>query len=442
MGLFTLRSIWSIVASQRTDLGSLAARSGLIVALNLVSQLVAIGSALLMTRLYRPEDLVIYSVLIGAMNILGLAACARADQFFMVARDSLEASKYIKLGVAMAVAFGLTTSVGLQLIFAGGIGGVADLDASAAGELVGLAVALSGFLQILQAALVRMNRISTFAAVQVLQSVLFCVLVVAFGILGWSYDGPPAAALLSMFACVVVQFYCVRMAGNHLQSGPEINGPSAINARGVAMATLAAVVNGLSQPYLLLMLGPLYFAAGDVGLLSVAVRVVLLPSIVVGNTLMQLFLGRYSESVRLKRRCAIIVKQFTCLGVVLGLLLLFGGATVIPLAVQLFLSQEWSGVSGLAISLLPFAAAQLVVRPIGQTLGLLGKQAYYLAWEVSRLIAVVAVLFVAIRYSRPLVEVSWLVSMVHTFFYLVLVLMILREAKNFDGKILGAVEDV
>ncbi len=155
-----------------------------------------------------------------------------------------------------------------------------------------------------------------------------------------------------------------------------------------------------------LQLPPLLFAASYglevAGIVALAQRVVLAPLVFVGQAASQVYHGTGGRLSREDPRGlrSLFVQtsvRLLALGVVpMALLAAFG-----PFLFTLVFGDEWTESGQYARLLVPAFLVQLVVSPLSQTLNILERQRWQLAWDVVRLALVVGAIVGSAALSMP-----------------------------------------
>jgi O-antigen/teichoic acid export membrane protein len=138
------------------------------------------------------------------------------------------------------------------------------------------------------------------------------------------------------------------------------------------------------------------FGVKQAGWFTVGQRVMALPSTIVGQAVGQVYLHDAAEAVRTDLRSLrdLYVRTARRL-ILLGIVVFVPIALLAPVAFATIFGSDWRRAGVYAQITAIMFLLQLVVSPLSQTLNVIGRQDLQLGWDVSRLIAMITLFWVA-----------------------------------------------
>lgn len=396
------------------------ARNALVVlGANVVAQALPILAAPLLTRLYTPADFGVIAVFASALSMTLSVATARFDWSVPNARSNTSAAALMLLGVATL--FTCTLVITLVWVWVPSLWGMLGTF----GWLLPLTVLGAGTQQLLQAWHVRNATLPSIGKAKVAQSIANVGVSIAAA----------SAGFWGLIAGVLV--------GAWVGLGPLWKGANGLttalrrlSAQRIAVAlhrfrheaawsTLASAVNTASFAVVPLMLAR-HYSIAEVGYFALMQRVALGPISLVGSAVSQSF---WAEAARLVRQDPSALAQ------------LYGSNTVrlawasLPLALvalagplyigPLFGTAQWDGAGRILAASVPMLVGQMVISPLSHLI-IHRKQHWQAAWDVARVLLLLATIECAAILGAPFATTVLCLSTMMALMYIILMLMNFR----------------
>lgn len=375
-----------------------------------IAQALLVVSAPLITRLYSPSDVGVYSVATSILVVLTVVACLRYEWAIPLPESDVAAANVVAL--CLVVAIGTSCTAGLALWLAGG-SLLALLGASQLGPWV-LLIAVgqlgAGVVLAFTGLAIRTKRFSDIAVNRLTQSGTMVCVQVGFGLSGLgplglllgsvagnlAGSGRLARAAWRAYAPVfrTVTWVGVKFAAGRYRRFPIFSSGSALlNSVG-------------EQAPLLLLVGIFGTTVG--GQYALAQRVSALPVSLVAAAVAQVFVA---ETARLAREEPSALRGMfgrttrTLALIAIGPFALL--ALLAPILAGVVFGDAWRDAGFFVAILVPMFYLQLLTSPTGGTLDVLERQDLHLVREILRLVFVGgAAILAAVADVSPLVAVG------------------------------------
>lgn len=363
-----------------------------------ITQGVALLASPLVTRLYSPQDFGVLATYTSVTSVAIVVAGLRYDVAIPLPEDDGSAANLLALACISVVIVALV--VGLALGFS------SDLVSSrfprfapvlAYRWLVPIGVVGGGLYQALNFWAVRRKAFSRVARTRVTQTSAMLLGQVALGLLALR----PLGLLLADAVGRGLGTGTLARAALH-EDGIALRTVSRARLREVArayrrfplFASWAALLNavGLYVPPVLI---AGYYGAGPAGQFALGQRLLAIPMALIGDAVAQVYLA---ESSRLARTAptelASLLRRTVLRLAVTSALPLAVLAVAGPHIFGFVFGAQWAEAGVYVRILVGMVVLQLAVSPVSQTLNVLGRQSWQLAWDTCRAATVVLV-FVA-----------------------------------------------
>jgi O-antigen/teichoic acid export membrane protein len=367
-------------------------------------QVALLVSAPIISRIYSPADIGLFSLVTALAMTLGVIAALRFDLAIPLPQRDRDAHALVALGLCSAVIIcllGLTAAGFLRnwaaeifnqprlttwLFFAPVIAGV-----------IGVFGVLNQFA-------LRQRRYTSVARRNLLQSIASVMAQVGLGLVGLRTGG-----MIIGFGAGQAVGVLSLMAGSALGSDDARQGRRPVNLRAVArrygrfplLLAPSGLLNilGLQAPILLIS----WLYGGDIaGWLGMTQRILALPMSLVGLAVGQVFLAEMSraareDAVRARAIFSSVSRRLALFGGLLFAVLVGCG----PWLFSVILGDQWreSGAYGQALA--AGLALQLIASPLSQTLIVYERTLLQLGWDAGRVVAVVSAILVAAAWGSP-----------------------------------------
>lgn len=382
-----------ILVRLRSRLGSFASRVATIAGGVAIGQGILVAASPLVTRLYAPEDFGVLAAFMATIGVVGVVAAWRFPTAIALPKDDDDALAV--LGLCL-IATTITASV------TGVVAMVAADEIATRMNAPGLAalwwavppgVFALGASRSLSTWLARAERYGSIGAARAVEGSSKAALQLSLCRMGSGGIGLVVADLAARFAAIAVMIHRGLALGLPKLRFVQRDTLSRLASRYRAFPLVggpAVVLNaaGLQAPALLL---TAYFDLSVAGVYALGQRVVAMPTALVGQAASAVFVA---DGARLAREDpAALLRLFVSTTKKLALLIVIPMALLALAAPWLFtfvFGDAWTE-SGHYVRLLAVTfALQFVAVPLAQTLSILEKQRWQLAWDSGRLIVVVA----------------------------------------------------
>lgn len=362
----------------------------------------------LVTRLYAPEDVGGFAVILGLGALTASVGTGRLEHAIPIARDSVDAVRVAVLGAGLVL---LASGGSVLLVGAASILELVDAQFMQHFSLAAIpAIAFSlAFFQLVNALLLRQRAYRSVGVNKVCQG---GVTGLAQLMLGWAGFG--AAGLIWAQACGYlvgggsgVRRLLVRSTVVVRRRGLQVRTTFTRYRKFPLVLAPAALFNLAAQHLPVFALGYVY-GLYEAGLYALVMRVCGAPLGLLGQAVAQVYASefrmyRLSKDGRLASTYSRMLLRLLAIGiVVVGLLV----AVMNLWGTDLF-GAKWANI-GAVTSLLSFILLMdFATTPLSMTLAYLGKERMQLIWDVCRLLAVagvfVAVPLFSLRFGQVLV---------------------------------------
>jgi len=372
----------------------------------------------LLTRLYTPQEFGTLSVYSAIIAIMAVVASLRYELALPLAKSDEEAVNLMAVCLCVLLATTLVLGAVVFFIPAALLAGLWPIPGDQ-GPLriyrlllvVGY-VCLGGYFVALYVA-TRAGAFRPIAKTRLAQGVVGPTSQIALALLGLGAPGLLTGAILGQSAGTLGLFGSVFSGRTGLLkeiTWQRMWAQAKRYRQFPLVASWAALIDAIGGSQLLYLLIGATYSARVAGFIFLAERVVSRPMVIIGTSILQVFVGEAGRAVdsdpaQLQRRFYQVVTRQTALAAIWILL-----ANIIALLLfPAMFGEEWrDGVPYLqAISLTYFA--QAAVLPVFHTLQILEKQRLAAGWQIGRLILTVGAFFgaIALGLSAPLVIAAY-----------------------------------
>ncbi len=392
-----------------------------------IGQLLVLVSSPILSRVFDPSDFGVFGVVTSIESIVVVAAALRYELAVPLPKDDEDASALVFVGGLAVIGWAVLTA--LVLIPLAPL--IADWTNSPAvtgvAMLIPLVLLADGLGNVLAYWSIRRKRFGHLAASRAAQGAGQSAGQIALGAAGTG-----AAGLVVGYGIgkAVNTFW---LAWDAIRGPGRLARPAWSSMRRVAsryrrfplVSSWAAIVNsaGLQLPAILL---AAWFTPEAAGWFLLANRVVVGPATIFGQAGAQAFHGdlarmAHTREQRLLPSVRHFVSHLAVLGVVPALLLMVFG----PWAAETIFGSDWRTAGEFIRILAPAYFLQFVVSPLGPVLVVLERQGIQAAWDVFRLVMVVASLWVPVALGWSATDAIGIFSLQTIISYVVIGVLIL-----------------
>lgn len=358
----------------------------------IVSQLIPVAIAPILTRLFSPVDFGLYGTVVSVSALLAIFTTLRIDHGIMVAPTDNEARQIAQLALTLAAIGSLAFSILSLAVLA--IAGLFDTGHVLVWAIYSpLAGMLAADLRILTLYANRLQRFKIVSRTRILQAIVVAVASLAFGYFAFRPDG-------LVLALLVGNLFVVVMLIGPLWPPVRPTLPQSIalfrtNSNFIRYSLPADLVNTLSSrlPFILF---PLFFGLEQTGYLALAYRVIATPSRFIGSAIGEVYYSHAARDYETTGSCWPSGRKVASLLVAIGVpgfLLLFLIAE--PLFVFVF-GEAWRPAATMTQILVPMLLISFVVSPLSGVFYIAGRQKEDMMWQIAFLAATSIACFVGV----------------------------------------------
>ena len=393
-------------------------------------QLLAILAAPIVGRLYPPGVFGPFAVINALVLPLGVVAALRYELAIPLPKSRGTTRDVSKLALAIAAAFTILGTALVALLH-GPLAEVLGFPVSQSGFLIWVPViaGLSAAFAILNQLAIREKKYGAIARRNLLLNAVTVGVQIVLGLAGVGTVGLVLGLALGQLASVVSLAASVRPYLTSPTTGPRLRSVAGRFRSFPLVLAPSGLINsaGLQAP---LVLSAALYGASVSGWLGMTQRILALPLALIGQAVAQVFLGEFSEAKRagsseLQALFLRATRNLLLVGVVGAVVLV----VLAPWAFSTFLGAQWhqSGVYAQALAL--SLAVQMVGNPLSQTIIVMGKNGYQLAWDILRLVLCAGAVVVASRLGFSATNAIWWLSIASAASYLVLWVLSFRAVR-------------
>jgi O-antigen/teichoic acid export membrane protein len=325
------------------------------------SQLITVAAAPILTRLYGPES---FGVLATFSSLLGLIAvvCSLSYEIAIaVPEDEAEAIALVWLCFGLVAITTSLTVLGVVLLGDQLVDWLNEPRLNPLLWLLPVGVLLSGLYQPLSYWAIRRKQFGLLAQTKLRQSIFGVATQIAAAPLG------TIGILIGQIVTQSAGFFAIFRKSGHLLLRPAITPFTLVKTLrhyshfGI-YSSLAGLINAISNQLPTLIFASL-FGASQLGQLSLAQRLLLLPAGLIGTSVGQVFLSQAAECYREGTLLALIRRVSRKL-LLYGLVVAAAATFVVAPLMPLIFGQQWEPTRSIIPILIPLFLGKIVVSPI------------------------------------------------------------------------------
>ncbi len=351
----------------------------------------------LVTRLYGPEDLGAFGIVLGVGALIASLGTGRLEHAVPVADSNARAVQVALLGGVMIAFFSALVMVALLGVYRLDL--LASFSAMQDFPLLAVpAIALSlGVFQLVTALLLRQRSYRSVGGMKLHQGGWTGN---AQLLLGWAALGPSGLIWAQALGYAAASGYGVRKVLPRVRAVLRLHGLHLKETflrfrRFPLMLAPAALLNQATQHLPVLALGYI-FSLYEAGLYALVMRVCGAPLGLLGQAVAQVYAaefrsymgGRSGELAHQYLRMLLRLLALGCLAV--GVIVLF-----MNLWGTWLFGERWANIGVVSLLLSPMLVMDFATTPISMTMGYVGRERLQLLWDVGRLVSVAGVFVVA-----------------------------------------------
>ncbi len=385
----------------------------------------------LLTRLYDPADFGIFALYSSISALMAVVATGRYELAVMLPKEHEDAASICVLSVCLAVCVG-----GLTLAVMAGFGTeLAQLFRS--NEiwpwlfLVPLSVVMSGFNQTVVYWCNRRGKYHFLAQGGVLQAVTVAAISLMAGYVNGGAAGLIVASVTGMFVYGVFLGY-VEFPWNAVRLGMTASGRLrhlALEYRDMPLFSTMEAFVGMAALQLPLFFMTAYYSVSTAGQYSLAYKVVLLPTGMIGSAIGQVFYQRFTSSLMTSEDSSKLLKKtwltLSAIALVPSLTLFFFA----PKLFSLFFGASWQEAGEIASYLSVLMFMSFVFSSTSFSHVALRIQHISLAFAVASLVFKAVIIFFCYKLSASFYSMMFLIVMYETIQIMAMNGIALRKTK-------------
>jgi len=367
---------------------TLAAGTGL-------AQALVLAATPILTRLYSPIDFGALGVYTAAISILSVIVCGRYELAIVVAEEDRSGADLLVLSLGLAVALSGLLLIILSLC-SGGAAGLLGLGRTAPWLwLLPPGLLATGWFQAFTYWAVRKKRFRSVSMARLAQAVSMVGGQLAFALI----DRPSPTGLVTGF--FLGQLTAAVTLGLQTWSVDRREVRDGLTRRGIKSAAAAykkypllnswpSFLDSLRMSLPVIFLAK-FFGSAAAGYFSVAMRVLWLPSSLLGTALSQAFLQRLaekkSETGKINEPVEKAFRSMSLIGLPYLVVMLLA-----PLFFEFIFGAGWRTTGLFALIMAPAASLMFVVSPLSVAILVQNRQELSARWQVGAIMAVALVL--------------------------------------------------
>jgi len=352
----------------------------------------------IITRLYGPEDVGGFSVILGFGALIGSVGTGRLEHAIPVARNSIEAVQIAMLGMVLVSSASALAAIVLLAMSAMGGGNFWRNFPFFAIPIIAFSLA---FFQLVNALLLRQRAFQSVGANKIYQG---AVTGGAQLLLGWAALGASGliwAQALGYLSGGARGLHRVLVRGIVVMQvhGARLRDTFVLYRRFPLVLAPAALFNQAAQHLPVLALGYSY-GLYEAGLYALVMRVCGAPLGLLGQVVAQVYASEFRDHLnsgqggRLARKYIMMLLRLLAIGTLVVALLVL----IMNLWGTWLFGMRWANIGVVSLLVSVMLISDFATTPVSMTLGYLGHEKTQLTWDVCRLIAIVCV-FVAAHYG-------------------------------------------
>jgi O-antigen/teichoic acid export membrane protein len=391
--------------------------------------LIGLAVAPALTRLYAPESFGIYSYVLALSVILVTVATLKFDAAIPLADDvSEDARRLTRLALLSALLFSLLAAL-LVAVFDTQLSHSSGLELTPWIWWLPPLVLMTSVYIVLSQAAVRERSYGKIATRNFVQSIGASGTQLGFAWISPSAGGLLAGMLFGRMLGIASLAGAVRGLLGRPFSGSY---PTTIARywRFPCIFTLSAAMNAIGSQLPLILAG-FWFGAETVGLLGAAQRIIVIPAVLVGAAVAQVFTGELSKRLRTGSGGARELYLKTSLRLFpVGLLITTATLILSPWVFPLVLGGEWAESGELAQAMAASVGLSFVVGPVSYVFIAFQRTLSSVLVDLSRILLVSGFGFIAYTSGLGAVSTIWLLYLGQAINYAVTWLVGLRIASE------------
>lgn len=385
---------------------------GILFSGSILAQLIPLLSIPILTRLFSPEEMGIYSLYLVIVSLGVIFSTLRLEIAI-----PLVAKKEIKSFIANTILLNFFGSIVVTLIIAGieyRIDIFSTYQTFVIGVMLFLSINIVGIYQVMYQSGIRNSQFKILATNKVLNQILIAIFLIIVGLLFNNY------LLYALIIAQIINFYILKKQLNLDFDLQKVSRNSLKNTvleynKFPLFQLPIQLFNTLSQN-LILLSSSVLFTASEVGHYALTERILRSPISLIGSSSADIFKNMAAKEIKEKGNCLTSYKKIIFFNFLTGIPIFLLIYFIINTAVYYLLGENWMEVAQYAKILLPSLFAIYIVFPVNYLFVIYDSQKLEL---LIQLVQFVTVLFVIVYTSKIKLELEGLLiayTYISTFF--------------------------
>jgi O-antigen/teichoic acid export membrane protein len=382
----------------------------------MIGQVMSVALAPILTRVYTAEQFGHLSLYTSTLAILGVMAALGLDVAIPLAATEFELANLIAAAGLAVVITSVLAGLAIGMLPAGLPSGIWFEPLQMYHCLVPIGLACIGGYYVSVAAATCVGQFGAIARTRVTQGIGGPVSQIALGVAGAGSWGLAVGFVIGQSSGLFLLLYRLVLGRPSLRAAISWDGMRIVVRRFIhfpLFASWSRAIDMAGNGTVLYILFSAYYSSEVVGFMFLAERVVARPLLMLSTSLLQVFTGEAGRLVRLdppalrRRFCQVILAQF-----------LFALAWVVPAnllaqwMVPPLFGASWSAAIPYLHALSLAYLALTVLHPVSTALQVLQRQGLAAAWQVSRLVMLIAAASFGWHSGMSAVYTLWICSSV------------------------------
>jgi O-antigen/teichoic acid export membrane protein len=358
-----------------------------------IGHLTYLAAVPVLSRHAGPQEFGRWAVFAALVSLVVPVSSLRLDVAVLLPRRHLAAQRLLGMGAEVLL---LTSVSSALLVWAGLVllesspGNSVSVPSAGLGLLVGVGVALSGGLQLINAWSVRVRDYRIIGRARALQGIVAAASQLVMVVGGFQGVGLILGDLCGRGASFVYASVWAKRQGLYCglsMRWKKVTRLWAAYHKFAAGASVSAALNSICQQAPQLIVAT-WFGLAQGGSYSMAVRLLGAPVALLGPGMAQVYSGEVSDRLRQGDREVLLrVARAVCVAVAAGLVLALALSPFVEGLFAVLLGSSWRAAGRGAAILLPVFALQLVVSPVSQFFNLADRQFELFLLDLGRFCA-------------------------------------------------------
>jgi O-antigen/teichoic acid export membrane protein len=380
---------------------------------SILAQMVGILSTPIITRLFSPEDFGLFAVYLSITSVITIVASLRYELAIPIPRDEADASNLFGLCLLLVATTSSILAV-LMLIFGGPL--LSLIGANRLGPYLWLLVPVFFIMGIYQVFLywtIRRRNYGIITYTKIYQSFGGAISKIILGLLSAGPWGLLIGDCISQICGIGTIISRTWQEDKKLLTNISLKGmrDAALEYKKFPLfSSSSAVINALAFQVPVLLISSFY-GLSEAGLYSLSNSILFLPSLVIGSSIAQAYLGEVTEVMRRdenhRKKLASLYLSTTTRLAAIAIPLIGIIALVAPTLFPVVFGQKWlyAGVYCLPIAFV--AMSNFIISPT-TTLEIYGFNHWKLAWDILRTLSVIGCFLIGNMMRLSIMDTLWL----------------------------------